>query len=61
MLCIGVIANLYMCQEAMIFGKHAVGNQGKSSGHGENSLLDIVYLLNHLSVSNGGINWHTPH
>ena len=26
--------------EAMIFGKHAVGNQGKSSGHGENSLLD---------------------
>ncbi len=26
--------------EAMIFGKHAVGNQGKSSGHGENSLFD---------------------
>ena len=34
--------------EAMIFGKHALGNQGKSSGHGENSLLDTfgrVYIF----------------
>ena len=28
--------------EAMIFGKHAVGNQGKPSGHGENSPLGIM-------------------
>ncbi len=25
---------------ARIFGKHALGIQGKSSGHGKNSLLD---------------------
>ncbi len=33
---------------ARIFGKHALGNLGKSSGHGENSLLDTfgrVYCL----------------
>ena len=35
-----LLIHVIYVSEARIFGKHAVGNQGKSSGHGENSLSD---------------------